>query len=394
MLDNEFVISSVSLHELEHIKVSKGKDEEIKYKARKAIHILDENPDKYEVVVPTSKTIKILDSFKLDQSPDNLIIGCAYEHSQKSPITFISNDICCKVIARNVFGLTVKSVGMNKEVEYKGFREVVMDEVEMDRFYENLNENTYDLLINEYLIVKDKDEKNIDKFRWDGENYLNVKYATIKSEYFGIVKPYNGDIYQQCALNSMSYNKITMLKGAAGTGKSYLALGHLFHLLDKNKIEKIIVFCNTVNTLNSAKLGFYPGSKDEKLLDSSIGNMLSAKLGGKFAIQELIDDGKLLLLPMSDIRGYDTTGMKAGIFITEAQNMDISLMKLALQRIGDDCVCVLDGDYQTQVDMSQYAGGNNGMRRASEVFRGHKIYGEVELVNIYRSEIARIAEDM
>jgi predicted ribonuclease YlaK len=32
------------------------------------------------------------------------------------------------------------------------------------------------------------------------------------------------------------------------------------------------------------------------------------------------------------------------------------------------------------------------MRAASKVFRGHDIYGEVTLKNIYRSKIARIAE--
>lgn len=50
------------------------------------------------------------------------------------------------------------------------------------------------------------------------------------------------------------------------------------------------------------------------------------------------------MLPMSDVRGYDTSGMNAGIYITEAQNMDISLMKLALQRIGEDSLVIIDGD--------------------------------------------------
>jgi predicted ribonuclease YlaK len=394
ILESEFVLSTVTLYELEHIKVSKNKDDETKYRARKAIHILDDNFVKYTSITPTSKTIKILDKFKLDQSPDNLIIACAYEYNQNFQITFISNDICCKVIARNIFGLDTSGTVSKIEKPYTGFKEVVMADSDMAIFYENLNENTYELLINEYLIIKDKDGKVIDKFRWNGEEYLNVKFITIKSNYFGTVKPYDGDVYQQCALNSISYNQITMLKGAAGTGKSYLAIGHLFYLLEKHKIEKIIIFCNTVATANSAKLGFYPGSKDEKLLDSSIGNMLSAKLGGKLAVQELIDDNKLVLLPMSDVRGFDTTGMKAGIYITEAQNMDISLMKLALQRIGEDCICILDGDYQTQVDMSQYAGANNGMRRVSEVFRNNDFYGEIELQNIYRSKIAKIAELM
>ena len=51
-----------------------------------------------------------------------------------------------------------------------------------------------------------------------------------------------------------------------------------------------------------------------------------------------------MLLPLSDIRGYDTTGMRAGVYISEAQNMNISQMKLVLQRIGSDGLCIIDGD--------------------------------------------------
>jgi predicted ribonuclease YlaK len=69
-------------------------------------------------------------------------------------------------------------------------------------------------------------------------------------------------------------------------------------------------------------------------------------------------------------------------------------MKLALQRIGEDSVCIIDGDEKTQVDDISFAGNNNGMRRASKIFRGHNVYGEVELKNIHRSRIAQIAEKM
>ena len=103
---------------------------------------------------------------------------------------------------------------------------------------------------------------------------------------------------------------------------------------------------------------------------------------------------KLVLLPLSDIRGYDTSGMRAGIYISEAQNLDITLMKLALQRIGDDSICIIDGDCRTQVDDVSFAGVNNGMKRASKVFRGHDVYGEVELRQIHRSRIAQIAEEI
>jgi len=109
-----------------------------------------------------------------------------------------------------------------------------------------------------------------------------------------------------------------MIKGPAGTGKSQLSMGFLFWALEKHKIDKIIIFCNTVAVKGAAKLGYLPGSREEKLLDSQIGNFLISKLGDRVEVERLIDDGKLLLLPMADIRGYDTSNMRAGIYITEA----------------------------------------------------------------------------
>ncbi|RHP47039.1 PhoH family protein [Clostridium sp. AF32-12BH] len=377
--------------ELEHIKVSGTKTEETRYKARKILHILDENPDKYQVVIVNQKILDILNEKGLENAPDNQICASA---STIEDVTFVTNDLACKAIARWVFGLNVESANDEPTDIYTGFKEVTLNEPSMAHFYEHLNENIFDLLVNEYLLLKDSNGNIVDKLKWDGEMYQNLKYPIVKSNYFGTVKPYNGDPYQQMVLNSLSTNQITMIKGPAGTGKSYLAIGYLMYLLEKRKIEKIIIFCNTVATANSAKLGYYPGSKDEKLLDSSIGNMLSAKLGDSFGLEQMVTQGKIQLLPMSDVRGYDTNGMSAGVYITEAQNMDISLMKLALQRIGEDSICVIDGDYNTQVDLSQYAGSNNGMRRMSEIFRGEDCYGEVELQNIYRSKIAMIAEKM
>ena len=130
--------------------------------------------------------------------------------------------------------------------------------------------------------------------------------------------------------DSFAHNKITMIKGPAGSGKTILSLGYLFSQLEKGKIDKIIVFCNTVATKDSAKLGYLPGDRNDKLLDSQIGNLLSSKLGGRIEVERLIQEETLLLLPLSDVRGFDTSGMKAGIYISEAQNMTIALMKLAL----------------------------------------------------------------
>ena len=173
-------------------------------------------------------------------------------------------------------------------------------------------------MINQYVIIYNQEKEIIDKMIWDGDTYRPISYGNLNSTYFGNVKPFKNDPYQALAVDSFLNNKITMIKGPAGSGKTFLSLAFLLNALERNKIDKIIVFCNTVATKNSAKLGFYPGTRDEKLLDSQIGNLLSSKLGDKMMVEKLIDENKLVLLPLSDIRGYDTTGMRAGIYISEA----------------------------------------------------------------------------
>ena len=269
-----------------------------------------------------------------------------------------------------------------------------MTDEEMVDFYSNQNINNYNLQTNEYIIVKNSSGEVVDSLCWTGNNYRHLTYKNLNSRMYGNVKPYSGDIYQPLLIDSLVNNQITMVKGPAGSGKTYLSMAYLLNQLEKGKIDKIIVFCNTVATKGSAKLGFYPGTRDEKLLDSQIGNLLISKFGGRVIVESMLQEEKLVLLPLADVRGYDTSGMNAGIYISEAQNMDIDLMKLTLQRIGEDSVCVIDGDCKTQVDSVEFAGVNNGMRRASKVFRGNDIYGEVTLKTIHRSKIAEIAENL
>ena len=275
---------------------------------------------------------------------------------------------------------------------YKGFYELKMDsEDELAKFYSTMKVPD-DLLVNEYLIIKDECNNIVDKYKYNGDKLVKVNYSILSSKTFGKIKP--KDDIQELAIDALRSNDLIMLRGPAGTGKSYLALGYLFEALEKTKINKIIIFCNTVATAGSAKLGYYPGSREDKLLDSQVGNFLSSKLGSFTEVERLIETEQLILLPMSDIRGYDTSGLNAGIYIQEAQNFDIELLKLALQRIGDDCICIIDGDNTTQVDDNRFAGNRNGMKRLSEVFKGQDYYAEIELQKIYRSKIAERAQLM
>lgn len=392
-----FIISSISLAELENIKSSGNKDREIKVVAQKAIRLLKENMGKYIVWTYKPEMITPIEKRGFDINDDAKIIATALDYDKKvhtDETVFVTNDLSQANIANYFFGEDRVRVLKEEIDDYCGVYEVKFSDEEMAEFYQNQWDNPLGLKKNEYLIIKNQADEIVDRKCWDGQSHRSIYFVPFESQQFGRIYPVRDDIEQQFAFDSLLHNQITMLRGKAGTGKSLLALGFLFYQLERGKIDKIIIFCNTVAARGAARLGYYPGSREEKLLDSQIGNMLASKLGSRFAVEQLIDQEKLILMPMSDIRGYDTAGMKAGIYITEAQNLDINLMKLALQRIGEDSICIIDGDDKCQVDDALYAGVNNGMKRVSQVFRGEDIYGEVELKTIHRSRIGQIADNM
>lgn len=107
----------------------------------------------------------------------------------------------------------------------------------------------------------------------------------------------------------------------------------------------------------------------------------------------MMDEGTLQLVPVVDARGYEVPP-NSGVYVMEAQNLTSDLLRLILQRCGEDNIKVIvDGDREEQLDMEIYE-EDNGMQKMSQVFRGEKCFGQVDLKNIYRSEVARIAQKM
>lgn len=394
----KFLISSVTLEELERIKTSSTKDVETKFSARLVLYLLDHNRGLYDVVIHDDKD-RIIDFTRNDDIrilEDAILCnnGGFKDGEYTDRVIFVTNDLALKTIANLYFGDGMLE-SIDRDVDdYTGYKDVTVDDDQLATFYQDTTKDWFDLLIGQYLILRNSEGKIVDIRRWTGEDHRYLVNKVFDSTWFGKLSPYHDDIYQKLLFDSLITNKITMVKGPAGSGKTQISLGYLMHLLDKGRIDKIIIFCNTVATANSAKLGFYPGSRNEKLMDSQIGNLLVSKFGSEDYVNRMINEGKIVLLPMSDIRGYDTTGMRAGVYISEAQNLDRTLIKLALQRIGEDSICIIDGDSKTQVDDIHFSGNSNGMKRVSQVYRGHDIYGEVELKTIYRSKIAKIAEQI
>jgi predicted ribonuclease YlaK len=387
--DYKIVLLSSTLRELEKHKSSHNED--LKYRARQISRYIRDHIDNFYFDTKDYDGSNLGEDYDKSYQDNNILYACVLNN-----YSLITNDVLLGYKAKG-FGLEVINFdNLNEDEsdnEYSGFKEVSMTKEQLDDIYNGVTRNTFGLLVNEYLIVKDKDTgEALNAFRWDGTYFLGIFSKNLKTDMFGHFKPM--DIYQKCGLDSLFSNKITMIKGKPGTGKSVLGFNYAMHQLEKNKIDKIIFFVNPTLAKNAQALGFYTGDKDQKLLQSSVGNMLTSKFGSKSQVEAMIQREEIILLPFGDIRGFDTTGMNALVYVIEGQNLDKELMKLGIQRLGEDCKMIIDGDYTAQVDSRAYEGKNNGMRRVSEVFRGQDYYGEVELPIIYRSEMAKRAELM
>jgi len=395
--NSSFYLSSISLEELNNIKESKTKDDSVKSKAKLINWMIRKYYNNFKIIPYLTKHDEIIKEKALPATNDIKIVITAYSYflvnKDLGSGIFITNDNNCAVYA-SLLGMKVQSYYKNQK-KYTGYKEITLTEEELAEFYNSIyitNENKYNLLPNEYLILKDNDENIIYQYLWTGKEYKDISWYNLESKMMGELKP--KDIYQRLALDSIKRNQLTVLRGRAGTGKSLIGLSYFFHELELGKIDKIVMFVNPVATKDSCKFGFLPGSATEKILGSQIGKFLLTKIGDMSMVEKLISEEKLVLIPVADCRGLDTSGLNAGIYITEAQNTTKDMMKLILQRIDDNTKVIIEGDDNTQVDMNTYAGYNNGLRRLSEVFRGENYYGEVTLKNCYRSKIADRAEKM
>ena len=135
--EEKFVISSITLEELENIKTSSNKDPDIKYSARKLTHLLDEHIGEYDVEIYNAELDKPILKAGIFMNNDAKILACAvnYKTKNKTDVEFITNDICLKHLARLFFDI-VESVEEDND-DYTGYKDVIMTNEEMAYFYSN-----------------------------------------------------------------------------------------------------------------------------------------------------------------------------------------------------------------------------------------------------------------
>ncbi len=185
------------------------------------------------------------------------------------------------------------------------------------------------------------------------------------------------------------------LMGTAGSGKTFLALAAgLEQVLEQRRYRKVSVYRPLV-AVGRQEVGYLPGDLDEKLAPwmAAIHDNLFALFadggadGAKAAIDGLIARGELEMSPVTYLRGRSITGEL--VIIDEAQNLELSTLKVILTRLARDSKVVLCGDL-SQVD-NPYISPYGGAAALIEKFRGSPLFGHVLLEKSVRSPLAEMA---
>lgn len=372
-----FVLSSITLMEMEHIKTG-NKDQETKYKARKAIHFLDDHPEKYDVVVYDDSVADIIKSLHLSEdSPDNKICGCCKLYSDQSDkeVLFISNDICCRSIASVIFHLNISRLSFTEEI-YKGYKVIEGTTDEINLAMEHLDYS--DWHTNEYLIIKNKDDSTEKEMRFDGQSFVSLKLPHSK-----FIKGKNS--LQRCALDMLMNPEITIgsVLGGYGSGKSFLSMQMaLYSVREKGRQARVLGVRSPVG--EGREVGFLPGTLDEKTAGFFL-PLVQQLNGGEFELEQLKQRGIL----ESNIPYYmkGTTYNDTIILVDEAEDLDEKQIRLVGTRVGENSRIFFAGDYkQSVVDSSEH----NALVKMCNEFKGNPKFGCIYLGEDVRSSTSKM----
>jgi PhoH-like ATPase len=193
------------------------------------------------------------------------------------------------------------------------------------------------------------------------------------------------------------------LMGMAGTGKTFLALAAgLEQVLEATAYRRLSVYRPLI-AVGKQEIGYLPGDLDEKLApwmaavhDNLYALLRSDAPGSRGArehrqvqstIESLVDRGQLELAAITYLRGRSITD--EFVIVDEAQNIELSALKVVLTRMAAGSKVVFCGDLG-QVD-NPYISPYGGMAALIEKMKGSPLFGHVTLSKGVRSPLAEHA---
>jgi phosphate starvation-inducible PhoH-like protein len=163
---------------------------------------------------------------------------------------------------------------------------------------------------------------------------------------------------QDAYLQALKNNTLVFATGPAGTGKTWLAVAHAVHLMERREVDRIVLSRPAVEA--GERLGFLPGDMREKV-DPYLRPIYDAfyELMDRAMVERLLQSGEIEIAPLAFMRGR--TLSNAAVILDEAQNTTAMQMKMFLTRLGEHSRMIVTGD-PSQIDLP--AGQTSGLDEA------------------------------
>lgn len=228
-------------------------------------------------------------------------------------------------------------------------------------------------------------------------NHHSNQIERIEKEFVYGIKPKNAE--QTFAFHALLNDKVKLvaLQGVAGTGKTLLALAAA---LEQHKNFNQIILARPIVPLSNREIGFLPGDVNDKIgpyMEPLWDNLkfIKSQFGDNEkknrAIQEMQDNGKIVITPLAFIRGRSLSNIM--FIVDEAQNLTPHEVKTIITRAGENTKIVFTGDVH-QIDSPYLDEYSNGLSYLIDRLKNQSLFTNVKLEKGERSELANLANDL
>jgi phosphate starvation-inducible PhoH-like protein len=170
---------------------------------------------------------------------------------------------------------------------------------------------------------------------------------------------------QDAYLRQLKRHELVLAEGPAGTGKTWLAVGHAVSLIEQGVVERMILSRPAVEA--GERLGFLPGDMREKVdpylrpIYDALNDFMEAR-----HVERGLQTGMIEIAPLAFMRGRTLTN--AVVLLDEAQNTTSMQMKMFLTRLGEGSRMIITGD-PSQIDLppGQRSGLNEAVKLLKDV---------------------------
>jgi phosphate starvation-inducible PhoH-like protein len=179
----------------------------------------------------------------------------------------------------------------------------------------------------------------------------------------GLVRARNAA--QDQYLRALKRYELVFGSGPAGTGKTWLAVGHAVQLMEQGAVERLILSRPAVEA--GERLGFLPGDMREKVdpylrpIYDALHDLMDSRM-----VERGMQTGLIEVAPLAFMRGRTLT--RACVLLDEAQNTTSMQMKMFLTRIGEGSRMIVTGDpSQTDLPPGQTSGLSEAISLLTEI---------------------------